>query len=378
MILPKTRGTLTGHDSQGEPTMAAIERRVSSDGTVSYRVKIRLRGEAPRTRTFKRKADAKAWADKSESDLGHGVYVPVTADRRRTLAELIDKFTTEYLPHKPNNKSADKLISYLDWWKDQAGFVTLDKLKPAVIADFRNELSAQKSKRGGKPLAGATVNRHIAALSAVCKWAWKELGWLPANPVLAVTKRKEGAGVVRFLSDDERKALLAACLASDDTNIYCAVVLSLATGSRYTNIRFLQWSDVDFERWTLLFADTKNGTACRVPVVGTAQRVLQDQHDRDPTGKGWVFKGARDKVPGDFYKAWNAVRIAAGLKAFRWHDLRHTTASYLTMAGAGLAEVAEVLGHRTLVMAKRYSHLSGDHARDVMARMADKFLGGDE
>ena len=76
-----------------------------------------------------------------------------------------------------------------------------------------------------------------------------------------------------------------------------------------------------------------------------------------------VFKGYRDDAPADIDRPWREVRAAAGLvgvKHCRFHDLRHTTASYLTMNGATLAEVAEGLGHRTLVMAKRYSHQSGE------------------
>jgi len=91
------------------------------------------------------------------------------------------------------------------------------------------------------PIKQATVNRYLAALSKVCKWAWKDLGWLTSNPVLAVTKGAESPGIVRFLNDDERSALLLACKASDDPNISCAVVLALATGARAGNLRMLTW-----------------------------------------------------------------------------------------------------------------------------------------
>ncbi|WP_426690002.1 tyrosine-type recombinase/integrase [Rhodanobacter ginsengiterrae] len=358
--------------------MATIVRRVGHDGTTSYQARVRVRGERPRSRTFKRKTDAVAWATKAESDLGHGSYVPTTADRRRTLGELIDKFTAEYLPVKPNSKDGAKVAAMLQWWKDQAGFVTLDKLTPQTVAGYRAELSAKPSARGGGVLSGATVNRYLAALSAVCKWAWKELGWLPSNPVLAITKRSEGAGVVRFLSDDERKSLLTECRASDDPNIYCAVMLALATGARRGNIFPLRWEDVDLERMTLLFADTKNGQPRRVPIVGPAVAAIRQQWERDPTQKGWVFKGRSDDAPANLDKPWAKVRDAAGLVDFRFHDLRHTTASYLTMNGASLAEVAEALGHRTLVMARRYIHMTGDHTRGVLERMAGNFLGDDE
>jgi len=110
------------------------------------------------------------------------------------------------------------------------------------------------------------------------------------NPVLSVAKGQESTGIIRFLSDDERKKLFEVCQASTDRNIYCAVALALATGARYSNLRMLTWDDVDFARWVLRFKHTKNGEPRYVPVVGPAQQVLQAQADRDPTGSGWVFK----------------------------------------------------------------------------------------
>ncbi len=150
---------------------------------------------------------------------------------------------------------------------------------------------------------------------------------------------------------------------------------ALATGARRGNIYGLRWEDVDLDRLTLHFPDTKNGVPRRVPVVGAAVTALREHYDRDPTGTGWVFKGQRDDAPANLDRPWARVRDSADLTGFRFHDLRHTTASYLTMNGASLAEVAEALGHRTLVMARRYSHMTGDHTRGVLERMAGKFLG---
>ena len=351
--------------------MATIEKRTTEKGETSYRAKVRLRGEKPRSRTFKRLTDAKAWAAKVESDLGHGVFVATTADRRRTLADLIDKFLTDYLPVKRNNADSEGQKTILAWWREEYGYVTLDKLKPEVFAEARGKL-AKRMTRANTPLSGATTNRYLAGISAVCKWAWKELQWLPANPVLSVSKSPESEGIIRFLSDDERKALFKACRESTDPNIYTAVMVALATGARYGNIRNLQWDDVDFSNWTLRMEKMKNGHPRYVPVVGAAQAALQAQWDKDPTQAGWVFKGYRDAAPADIEKHWRDVRDAAGLQGFRFHDLRHTTASYLTQGGAGLAQVADALGHKTLAMARRYSHQSGEHVRATLASIADK------
>jgi integrase len=126
------------------------------------------------------------------------------------------------------------------------------------------------------------------------------------------------------------------------------------------------------ERWTLRLDETKNGDGRYIPVVGIAQIALQDHFNNDATGEGWVFKGYRDDAPADIEKKWRLVRDAAGLKDFRFHDLRHTTASYLTQSGAGLAQVADALGHKTLAMARRYSHQSGEHVRATLASIAGK------
>jgi integrase len=354
--------------------MAAIEKRTGKNGT-TYRVKIRLQGERPRTRTFTRLTDAKTWAASVETDLGRGRFVPTTADRRRTLAQLIDAYISDHLPTAPNNRNAPKVAALLSWWRDTAGFMTLDKLTPEAIADLRRQL-VKRTTRNGTPITPATVNRYLAALSAACKWAWKENRWLPSNPVLAVSKGTETTGVVRFLSDAEREALLAACRDSADANIATAVLLALATGARAGNLRFLTWDDVDLDAWTLTFRTTKTGQPRRVPVVGMAQGMLQAHYDRDPNGEGWVFKGIKDDTPADLDKPWRRLREAAGLRDFRFHDLRHTTASWLTMHGASLAEVAEALGHRTLVMAKRYSHQTGEHVRSTLERIAGKLGEG--
>ncbi|QOY61876.1 site-specific integrase [Lysobacter sp. H21R4] len=355
--------------------MATIEKRTTGTGGTSYRVKVRLKGEKPRTRTFKRLTDARAWAAKVESDLGHGVFVPTTADRRITFADLIDRFIAEYLPTKKNNRDKAGTVALLAWWREQYGHTTLDRLKARVFSEAKVEL-AKRTNRYGDPISGATINRYLAAASAVCKWAWKVEGLLPANPVLSAPKAAESNGVIRFLSDDERKALFKACRESADPNVHLLVTLALATGARYSNLRFLRWEDVDLVEWELVIERTKNGEPRRIPVVGGAQAALQAQLERDPTGDGWVFKGRTDAAPANMDKPWRFVRDAAGLEDFRFHDLRHTTATYLTDCGATLAQVAAALGQSTLVMALRYSHQNTDHVRATLAGIADKL--GDE
>lgn len=359
--------------------MATIETRIGKNGKKTYRVKVRRQGELPRTRTFHTKKDADAWKDAVETDLRRGVLVHTSAEQRMTLSKLIDRYLDEYLPTKEHSRDSGGHRLLLEWWKQEYGHVTLTKLTPSLFSEARGQLVKKPNGRHRapgtpiKPISGATVNRYLAAISAVCKWAWKELELFQRNPVLSISKQKEAQGIIRFLSDDERKALLKACREHGNRNILTMVILALATGARYSNIRELKWDDVDMVEWRLRFRETKNGEPRYVPVVGMAQQALQDHHAADPTGDGWVFKGHTDDAPEWLNgKVWSEVRNAAGLKNFRFHDLRHTTASYLTQNGAGLAQVADALGQRTLVMAKRYSHQSGEHVRATLSTIANK------
>lgn len=362
--------------------MATIETRKTASGATSYRVKVRITGEKPRTRSFRRLTDAKAWAASVETDLGRGVYVPTTSDRRRTLADLIDKYVTECLPIKARNRDAAKVTTMLDWWREHEGFRTLDKLTPEAIAGAKATLAARRTVSGprkGEPLSPATVNRYLAALSAVCKWAWRELRWLPSNPVLAVSKGSENKSAGRALRDDERRALIETCRQDADPNLYPAVLVALTTGMRYGNIRSLRWADVDLTAGVAEVAQDKAGNRRRVPLARQAVDALRAHLERDPTGEGWVFKGRSDRAPADIEKAWRRVKTAAGLvgeRNLRFHDLRHSAASFLAANGATEAEIMAAIGWETPAMAARYVHLYGDRTRSVLQGMADKMLGG--
>ncbi len=369
-----------GQLAQRVPTMATIEKRDNSDGSTGYRVRVRLAGEKPRTRTFQRLTDAKAWAKAVETDMARGAFVPTAIDRSRTLSQLIDKYVVEHLPHKPNNADAAKQARLLEWWKVDSGFVTLDKLKPETITDARARLRI-RTKRDGASISAATVNRYLAALSAVCKWGWKELRWLQSNPLLSITKSSEGAGSGRALEPQEQAELLRACRESSDQNLYCFVILALTTASRYSPLRMLQWDAVNFDRKTIDFGIQKNGRRRIVPIVGPAGDALRTQLERDPTKAGWVFKGRSDAMPADLDKSFRKIKSALGMvgeRNFRIHDLRHTAASYLAMNGATEAELMAAVGWLTPNMAKRYTHLYADHTRATLERMAARFLATDD
>ena len=187
-----------------------------------------------------------------------------------------------------------------------------------------------------------------------------------------VSKPKEGRGRSRFLSPEERERLLGACRASGSRALYTIVVLALSTGMRRGEIMGLRWGAVDLARGRATLFETKNGDQRTVPLVGHAHECLGEWAKVKRIDTDLVFPGSKSGVaaaPLPFEKHWRRAIRDAALDNFRFHDLRHCTASYLAMCGATLSEIAEVLGHKTLQMVKRYSHLSEAHTRGVIAAL---------
>jgi integrase len=243
-----------------------------------------------------------------------------------------------------------------------------------VLVQIRDRLAAETTMRGGLR-APATVNRTFAYLSAVFSTAAKEWQWIESNPLRSIRQLSEPRGRTRFLSDDERAKLLAACRESALPELYLLVVLALSTGARRGEIEWLRWKDVDLGRATATLHDTKNGETRTLHLAGPALELLTARGKVRRIDSDLVFARADGQGPLASEKHWRLARTAADLKDFRFHDLRHSAASYLAMNGATLAEIAAVLGHKTLAMVKRYSHLSDQHTAGVVRRMNAKIFG---
>lgn len=349
--------------------MATFEKRVGKSGKSTWRVRVRRLSGPPLSKSFPRKADAEAWARSIEHKIDAGEHVPSSEARKRTLGDAIDRFITVTLPQSKHRKNASEQTRLLQWWKDEIGDRALVSITPATIAEIRDRLATEKNSRG-KVLSGATINRRITALSAVLTTTVKEYGWLTKNPIPNVTRMPDSKGRERFLATDERTSLLRACEASGCDALAPLVKLALATGARKSELVGLLWANVDLERRVVRFVDTKNGDNRTVPLAPTAVQVLTEwKRGRLPVGPVFPL------TVHDVNKPWRAARDAAGLHDFRFHDLRHSAASYLAMSGASLMDIAAILGHKTLAMVKRYSHLSEQHTTAAVDRMAEKFLG---
>lgn len=220
-------------------------------------------------------------------------------------------------------------------------------------------------------MAPATVKLYLESLSAVFKACRKEYRWTQYNPVRDVTMPKLPKGRDRYLTDAERTSLLAECEKGSESRLYAFVLLAISTGARASELTGLTWGDVDLERGVATLRKTKNGDMRALPVKGAALAAIKAMRPEDAPPALHVFAGLAGPIF-DYAKPFNAARDATGIKNFRFHDCRHSTASYLAMNGATASEIAAVLGHRTLQMVKRYAHLSDGHVGTVIERMNDK------
>jgi integrase len=338
---------------------------------VRYRVQVRLKGSRTESAYFKRKTDAKKWAGQIEAAIREGRYFPSREAAKHTVADLIDRYLQEVSSRKP--RSMESREQHLRWWRERLGHLRLRDVTPAAIVEQRDALLHGITRRGIERGPG-TVNRYLGSLSHAFTIAVREWEWCDQNPCRRVARAQEPRGRVRFLSSEERERLLQASRESPNRLLYPLVLLAVSTGARRGELLGLRWNAVDFEHRVIRLEHTKNGDRRALPIVGPALDALRELGQVRRIDSDLVFPSRRGAEPAGIQKAWNKAVEQAKLKDFRFHDLRHTAASYLAMSGATPAEIAEVLGHRTLAMVRRYAHLSAEHVVGVVERMNAQFL----
>jgi integrase len=351
-------------------TIRKVPRKKSKSG-YAYQVMIRRQGYGTISKTFERKADADKFA--RDQDREAKLAETYGTGYTKTVTQLLDKYVTEY-----TGKDGTKLAR-LAWWKEQIGYKKLRELTPSVLVECLDTLRTGEALSGagkgrsislGRTRSEPTVNRYHTALSSVLEVARTRWHWISDNPARRVARGQESPCLVRWLEDDERTALLEACKESTWPQLYLLVVLALSTGARLSELRRLKWSDIDLKKGMAYLSDTKNKERRALPLIPAVQTELKSQIRRIDTDLLFPSKYDPQKPISTSFRAhWNTARDKAGIKRFRFHDLRHSAASYLAMSGATELEIADVLGHKTLQMVKRYSHLSTDHKQTLVNRV---------
>jgi len=235
----------------------------------------------------------------------------------------------------------------------------------------RDVIEHVATERASTGVSNSTVNRTLEVLRAILRRAALEWEWLDRAPqvrLLPQPKRR-----VRFLTREEAQRLLAELPA----HLRAMVRFSLATGLRQRNVMELEWSQVNLERrqaW--IHPDqAKARKAIAVPLNAEAMVVLrqaQGSHSR------YVFTYKREPVKQVNTRAWTQALERAGIKDFRWHDLRHTWASWHVQGGTPLHVLQELGAWESTEMVRRYGHLGSAHLRAYADRLGDVFATAEE
>lgn len=220
----------------------------------------------------------------------------------------------------------------------------------------------------------ATFNRYRALLSLTYKLAMRN-GKATSNPARSVPQRREKNERIRWITAEEEAALRTYILSKWPQH-WNAVELALHTGMRMTEQFTLKWSQVDFDKRVLTLPETKNGRPRYIPLNDQAVAALTACHALK-NEQPWVFLnryGERLESP----RVWFEKALeGCKLSGITWHTLRHTFASRLAMAGVELRTLQELLGHKTVVMTLRYTHLSPQHNFAAVQKLCDAQNGTD-
>lgn len=282
----------------------------------------------------------------------------------------------------PNCSFRELAEQYVVWAENQRSFRSKKYIIQELVSRFGNlqlrqfstlmleQYQMEKLKEGKKP---ATINRTLACIKHMFT---KAIDWdLVESEVLKKIRKvkflQENNRRLRYLSVEECKKLIEAC----DRHLRPIVITALNTGMRKGEILSLKWENVDLRHGFILLQKTKNGERREIPINDTLRAVFQSIPRR--LDVPYVFY---DEVTGKPYKdvkrSFKTACRKAGIYDFKFHDLRHTFASHLVMAGVDLTTVKELLGHKDLKMTLRYSHLAPAHKKNAV-QVISQILSGE-
>lgn len=259
----------------------------------------------------------------------------------RSWQETVLRFLQETSDKRTHQQDKDKLA----WLHPYLGHLTLNDITVSVIDVIRQAKLKGNSK--------STVNRYLSLVRAILNRA---IGWEWIDKAPKIIMFKEPQGRTRFLTIAQVQCLLEEL----PEHLQDMVVFTLSCGLRYSNVLKLEWPQVDLNAAHLWVgaSNSKNGKALSIPLNAQAQAVLTKQLGKHPT---LVFTKAGKRIARANGGVWRNALKRAGIEDFRWHDLRHTWASWAVQNGVTVFEIQHLGGWSSSKMVERYAHLSSSH-----------------
>jgi integrase len=265
---------------------------------------------------------------------------------RHTWQEAVIRWLSE----SSHKKSIDTDKFKLRWLDQHLNNTSLDEITKAKI----DKIKVAKKSEG---VSNSTVNRTLELLRSILNRAQQEWEWLDSTPSVRMLPEQQTR--IRWLTHEESVRLINEL----PEHLKAMARFTLATGLRESNVTGLQWSQLDMQRrcaW--VHADQAKGKkAIAVPLNEDALAVIRQQFGKHDTH---VFTYEGNPVTRANNHAWRKALVRAGVKDFRWHDLRHTWASWHVQNGTPLHVLKELGGWADLTMVLRYAHLSSKHLEE--------------
>ena len=304
----------------------------------------------------------------------------------RTVSDLIEiyrkeKLTTFKDPWTPSQR--------LKKWSEELGSLTLEKIGPAEVTAAKNKIT--------KGLSPKTVNDYLWVLTACFDYGIKNLHWneIEKNPAKEVVREKVNNEIVRYLTDEERVKFFDALEETTSPTLKVLCHFGINTGCRKGEALGLTWNDIDFEKNTISFNKTKRIRTCTG--VDKKGELIIERNLVTPTLKN----GSKEKVismknmsklrqlllehklksrseyvfPHDTQHSFRYLLKKCGITNFRFHDLRHSCASYLVQSGVPLLDTAHHLGQKDYNSVLRYAHLAEDTTEKTGSIVAERMYG---
>jgi integrase len=305
--------------------------------------------------------EAEALLHKRKTEIQSGKQPEIIKIKNHTFREL----ASEYLKWAERQRAFKQKRLVVIQLESQFGHYPLRRFDTKMIEQYQTE----RLQKGNKP---GTVNRHISIMKHMFTKAvdWNMVEDETLKRIRRVKLLEENNRRLRYLSKEECQSLINNC----DSHLKPIVTMALNTGMRKGEILNLKWDNVDLRHGFILLDHTKNGERREIPINATLQEILAGMIRRLDVPFVFTSNKTGDRY-GNLQRSFNTACRRAGIKDFRFHDLRHTFSSQLVMAGIDLTTVKELLGHKTITMTLRYAHLAPSHkvkAVDVLDSTINK------
>lgn len=255
----------------------------------------------------------------------------------------------KWLSEQEHKRSIETDKFHLRWLRSHLDGVTLNQIDKALLEKITEAKKAEGS-------SNATVNRILSLIRAILNRAKDEWEWIDSVPSFRFLPEPKER--IRWLTHEQAARLLAEL----PPHLNAMARFALATGLREANVTGLTWAQIDMKRecaWVEA-AQAKAGKPIAVPLNTDAMAVLRDQKGQH---KEFVFVYEGNPVSKAGGNAWRKALKRAEIENFRWHDLRHTWASWHVQSGTPLNVLQELGGWASYDMVLRYAHLSSEHLK---------------